>query len=1013
MSSMAPQLSGRFFLAASSVFLGAATVAALLRAPDPLVRVQSETRSIEGRVAAFDHRPLRSESSMSGSISSRQLGALAELQEIFRRDRTSSSAHRLAIAELAVGMVDAAYEHLAEATRLQPNAPALLSDLASAELSLGRIADAAEHSAIARERDPAQASAAFNWALALEKLANRDAAMLAWQDFLAMEPAGGWSDEARERVARLRRPRPEWDKDSEFLVPGATLETIRRVHALYPQRTRTHVQNILLPKWVSTGGDEHGLALMRALGAERKTAGDPFLADLVEQAAARRNEITAGMRTYSRAYEAARSIDPEAAAVAYGEAANLLDKAGSPLAIAASILAASNDSYRKRYDDALRRLDAIDRKLAAEGNRYPALLAEASWTRGLILMQTGHPEECLEAFRRGVAEAKKAGESETEVAIAQLMATQLEIVGDQEEADLARLANLRRCDEINPHPRRMFTALAETALSALRAGRPRVALAFVESQWRLALREENVLFKAETEAERAMALLDIGRLDRAEVAVEDARAQALLVNAEAFRERVQAIIEFTAGRVERQRRRPARAVEAFSAAIAVWEKNGWHIHLASSYLARAEARLAAGDASGAEQDLKNGVAEMEEQRESSEPAMRVAYFERADRVFEKLIELLLDGGREKEALSYVERKRARFLLDQLAGPDTRSVPLSAEEIARSVHDRTVIVELALLERDVAIWVVGNGQIGHARSQASRTAIEAAASRHLSAIASDDVAAVRREGRWLFDQLIAPIAGQLPAGADLVIVPDGPFLAFPFSTLVAPDGRFLIEKHALAAAPSATVFLRTAPAATRLSILAVTQPAPEGYVALPGAASEVKDIAALYSRGRMLSGPEIDPEGFLKSAGEVTVVHFAGHGKTDVRHPSRSALLFESAAGPPASLTAATIARTRLHSHPLVVLAACSTARGRVFRNEGIDGLPSAFLQAGARGVVATLWDIDDGASARLFRALHRELRKGGRPADALREAQLEFLGSSDPRERSPAVWGSPIVVGEL
>jgi CHAT domain-containing protein len=96
---------------------------------------------------------------------------------------------------------------------------------------------------------------------------------------------------------------------------------------------------------------------------------------------------------------------------------------------------------------------------------------------------------------------------------------------------------------------------------------------------------------------------------------------------------------------------------------------------------------------------------------------------------------------------------------------------------------------------------------------------------------------------------------------------------------------------------------------------------------------------------------------------------------------------------------------------LIVLAACSTGRGKLRRNEGIDSLAAAFLQAGARGVVATLWDVEDRSSAALFDAFHEHLRVGERPVDALRNAQRTLLRGTDPALRKPGVWGSVFVTG--
>ena len=71
-------------------------------------------------------------------------------------------------------------------------------------------------------------------------------------------------------------------------------------------------------------------------------------------------------------------------------------------------------------------------------------------------------------------------------------------------------------------------------------------------------------------------------------------------------------------------------------------------------------------------------------------------------------------------------------------------------------------------------------------------------------------------------------------------------------------------------------------------------------------------------------------------------------------------------------------------------------------------LARAFMSAGARDVIATLWRIDDSVSVPLFVRLHQELRRGQSAAQALRSAQLEMLKSTDPARRTPAAWASTV-----
>lgn len=96
---------------------------------------------------------------------------------------------------------------------------------------------------------------------------------------------------------------------------------------------------------------------------------------------------------------------------------------------------------------------------------------------------------------------------------------------------------------------------------------------------------------------------------------------------------------------------------------------------------------------------------------------------------------------------------------------------------------------------------------------------------------------------------------------------------------------------------------------------------------------------------------------------------------------------------------------------LVVLSACQTALGKEIRGEGLVGLTRGFMYAGAERVVASLWQVDDLATARLMTYFYRGmLKEGMRPAAALRAAQIEMSRSS--RWSSPYYWAGFVIQGE-
>jgi CHAT domain-containing protein len=145
-----------------------------------------------------------------------------------------------------------------------------------------------------------------------------------------------------------------------------------------------------------------------------------------------------------------------------------------------------------------------------------------------------------------------------------------------------------------------------------------------------------------------------------------------------------------------------------------------------------------------------------------------------------------------------------------------------------------------------------------------------------------------------------------------------------------------------------------------------------------------------------------------------IVHFATHGLLNSEHPELSglALSLVDEQGRPQDgfLRLHDIFNLRLPAE-LVVLSACRTGLGKEVKGEGLVGLTRGFMYAGAARVVASLWRVDDAATAELMKRFYRRmLQDGMRPAAALRAAQIEMW--KKPQWQSPFYWGGFVLQGE-
>jgi CHAT domain-containing protein/tetratricopeptide (TPR) repeat protein len=145
-----------------------------------------------------------------------------------------------------------------------------------------------------------------------------------------------------------------------------------------------------------------------------------------------------------------------------------------------------------------------------------------------------------------------------------------------------------------------------------------------------------------------------------------------------------------------------------------------------------------------------------------------------------------------------------------------------------------------------------------------------------------------------------------------------------------------------------------------------------------------------------------------------VVHFATHGMINSAHPDRSGIILSlvNEYGEPQN------GYLRLHdiynlklSAELVVLSACQTALGKEVRGEGLVGLTRGFIYAGSRRVVASLWKVDDNATAELMKMFYEHVRRNKHPSAALRDAQIEMLRHNS-WGKTPYYWAAFVIQGE-
>ena len=321
--------------------------------------------------------------------------------------------------------------------------------------------------------------------------------------------------------------------------------------------------------------------------------------------------------------------------------------------------------------------------------------------------------------------------------------------------------------------------------------------------------------------------------------------------------------------------------------------------------------------------------------------------------------------------------------------------------------------------------------------AGRKRIETLVDSYLSAVRSrqPDVA-VSQE---LFSLILGPALGPEPKSR-LVVVPDGKLNLLPFDALRDSAGNYVLGSHIVTYAPSATVLhlLRRAPAEKSLSmslvgvggavysgtagdrtpveVAAADLFGLEGvtFPKLPGSKQEVQSIGSIIKGPNELLLDTDATEAAFKALPleNFRILHLAVHGVANTEFPDRAALVMgTSPASPDDGLLQVREIRDLPLRADLVVLSACETGSGKLLGAEGIASLERAFLLAGAKSVIASLWTADDIFTIALMKRFYQHLAAGSDKGSALRQAKLDLLQQFGD-QALPVYWAGFTLVGE-
>ncbi len=443
---------------------------------------------------------------------------------------------------------------------------------------------------------------------------------------------------------------------------------------------------------------------------------------------------------------------------------------------------------------------------------------------------------------------------------------------------------------------------------------------------------------------------------------------------------------------------------------------------------------------------QQAIAVIERQRKSMDTeAGRIGFVNDKQAVYGDLVSLLVKEQRFSDAYDYVERAKARALVDLLATkqrfgsqlpPATEQALTSLQSIERQALEndggitneatRGIAVQLKAIKQTtpqlaslltvappslpsiqrrlgkqetLLLYFFSQGRqpelftfVVTASSLAVHSqpmpALKETITALRDAINQGTSTAWQQEAVQLYNHLIAPVNDKLSTARTLTIVPHGVLHYLPFNILTAYDNRLLSEQFSLRLLPAASVLQFVDEKVAGEQLLALANPnlnAPE--LDLPGAQREARQISALWPQSQVFSRAQASESLLKQQSANFQIIHLASHGVFNPDAPLQSRLFLAADAANDGLLTVPEIYDLNLNAN-LVVLSACETGLGDISAGDDVVGLNRGFLFAGANGIVSSLWQVPDEATTYLISRFYTYLQSET-PSSALAAAQQD------------------------
>ncbi|HKP86507.1 MAG TPA: CHAT domain-containing protein [Blastocatellia bacterium] len=1038
-----------------------------------------DQRPVEARITEFDYAPpplttRGGERSTADRVSVNRAERIL-LDEVAEHPGAQPY-HALGRFYLAAREFNKAIDQFEKALKEDSNNAPIRSDLGAAYLeratanrdkpSISDLAESLEQLKRAIELDDSLLAAHFNKALCLQRMNALTLAKQAWEDYRKKDATSEWSKEA-ERNLQLLRDQGINNKTPEEVFQDfmSAYRQRNKAQAWHIQRqTKEMITGTMIPfqlaqRFLAANSSSQPASSNEILEAfrfagelEEEQSGDPFFGQLAAfySRAGRKNAAP-----LKQAQEALRQGYRLCLQGRYGDAGHLFETAKKLFLQGANHWESRVVDYWLAYcfsqQGELKRSSTLLAGLAQDcrGLQYHWLEAQAyCWL--------ANNSALLSEYSNGVEQDKKAlrialsiGDSYSTQKAASQVAEDYKFLGRLREALEFNQQSLPSAEDYFVSYRQFWRSLFSITDTLFALRLYTAAEAYEQEALQLALNQFN---------DPALIHDTYMRLGQIYAGQENypAASQSLELSLETLKpiandpigKKLFGLSALQIGHVKRQTRDYTAALDYYRKAAQEFGSSEFGLYNYNTRKGMLLCHLLNKDDRAVEQELPVVLGLYEQNRQKiREELNRNHFFDAEQDVYELAIDYEYGRGNKEQSFHYAESSRARSLQDAILGGATASndsttpdvivppvsQPLSLGQTQERLPDGLQLVEYAVLQNRLLIWVITKTRFELIQQPISIASLEAITNEYLHVLISNDAGSVEREKQLaveLHDWLFAPLTNYLDNAEEVVLIPDKFLFKIPFAALLSRESdRRVVNDYTLLYAPSATVLVICTDLARRKNqdkeaerLLSVGDPRfsrqqyPElSY--LPSAAVEAKEVASFFRTKAVFIREEAFKEAIELELRQSDVIHFAAHYLADDFLASRSRLLLSPKQETKTNetsddLSLQEIQTMRLPKARLVILSACQSGIERFYAGEGLIGLSRAFLMAGIPLVIASQWSVESDSTTSLMITFHRLRKTQDLSATrALRQAQINMLSQEDERYRRPYYWAAFFPIG--